>query len=92
MKAGIRAARQPGEKGRPEPRNGMHVLRHTAASVWLSAGVVSIAAVAAWLGDTVQVVLRTYAHMMPDDDGAGRKAVNAFFTARAPDVPSAGEQ
>lgn len=89
--AGIRSAREPDAKGRPEPGNGMHVLRHTAASAWLSAGV-SIAAVAAWLGDTVQIVLRTYAHLMPDDDGAGRRAVDAFFTSSAPDVQRASER
>jgi hypothetical protein len=53
---------------------------------------VSIAAVTAWLGDTVQIVLKTYAHMMPDDVSAGRKAVDAFFSSSAPDVPSASEQ
>jgi integrase len=58
---------------RPEPGTGMHVLRHTATSAWLSAGV-NVAAVAAWLGDTAQVALATYAHMMPDDDRAGRRA------------------
>lgn len=42
----------------------MHVLRHTAASAWLTAGV-DIAAVAAWLGDAVKTVPETYAHMMP---------------------------
>jgi integrase len=91
VKAAIRPAPEPGEKRRrPDPGNGMHVLRHTAASSWLSARV-NIAAVAAWLGDTVQVVSRTYAHMMPDDIAAGRQAVDAFFTGSAPDVQQAGE-
>ncbi len=52
---------------------GMHVLRHTAASAWLSAGV-DVAAVAAWLADTVQTVYATYAHMVPGAaTGAGRR-------------------
>jgi len=59
MKAGIVAARNDGEpKRRPDPGNGMHVLRHTAASAWLSAGV-DVASVAAWLGDTPHTVLET---------------------------------
>jgi len=58
----------------------MHVLRHTAASAWLSQGI-SVAAVASWLGDTPQTVLATYAHLMPDDTERGRKAMDAFFTA-----------
>jgi integrase len=75
-----------------EQINGMHVLRHTAASVWLSAGL-SLAKVAAYLGDTKEVVLATYAHFMPDDDDRAREIMNVFFTARdhgscAPDVPS----
>jgi len=68
----------------------MHALRHTAASAWLAAGV-DIVSVAAWLGDTVQVVLATYAHLMPDADERGRKAMNAFFqnASCAADVQSA---
>ncbi len=59
----------------------MHALRHTAASAWLAAGV-DIVSVAAWLGDTVQMVHQTYAHLMPDADDRGRKAMNAFFAAK----------
>jgi hypothetical protein len=38
-----------------------------------------IVAVAAWLGDTVDTVHRTYAHLMPDADDRGRKAMDEFF-------------
>jgi len=38
-----------------------------------------IVAVAAWLGDTVETVHRTYAHLMPDADDRGRKAKDEFF-------------
>lgn len=62
--------------------NGMHILRHTAASVWLSAGL-SLAKVAAYLGDTKAIVLETYAHFMPDDDDRAREIMNAFFAAAA---------
>jgi integrase len=69
--------------GVPErgPRlNGCHVLRHTAASAWLSAGM-NIAKVAAILGDTKEVVLETYAHFMPEDDDQARAVMKAFFGA-----------
>ena len=60
----------------------MHALRHTAASAWLAAGV-GITAVAAWLGDTEQTILATYAHLMPDDGDRGRKPWTCF----SPGVP-----
>ncbi len=44
----------------------------------LSAGL-SLAKVAAYLGDTKEVVLATYAHFMPDDDDRAREIMNAFF-------------
>jgi site-specific recombinase XerD len=50
-----RAAGIDPERGR---QNGCHVLRNTAASAWLSAGL-SLAKVAAYLGDTKEVVLAT---------------------------------
>jgi integrase len=90
-KAGIVPARKPGEKRAPARDQGMHALRHTAASAWLSAGV-GVPAVAAWLGDAQTTVLDTYAHFMPDDDDRGRRAMDEFFTRSAPDVPSAGER
>ena len=58
--------------------NGMHVLRHTAASQWLSRGL-NVAKVAAYLGDTVAVVLQTYAHWMPADDDLGRAIMDGFL-------------
>jgi integrase len=72
----------------------MHVLQHTAASAWLSAGA-DIVAVAAWLGDTVETVYKTYARLMPDADDRGRKAIDRFFRppereGSALDVPSDG--
>jgi integrase len=90
-KAEIVPVRAPGEKRAPAPDQGMHALRHTAASAWLSAGV-GVPAVAAWLGDTEKTILDTYAHFMPDDDDRGRKAMDLFFQRSAPDVPSAGER
>ncbi len=39
----------------------------------------SLAKVAAYLGDTKEVVLATYAHFMPDDDDRAREIMDAFF-------------
>jgi integrase len=72
----------------------VHRLRHTYASAQLRAGV-DVVRVAAWMGDTVDMIVKTYAHLMPDDDGDadGRAAVEAFFgtapgdSAGAPGVP-----
>ena len=52
-------------------------------------------AVAAWLGDTVETVHRTYAHLMPDADDRGRTAMDQFFNrigyeGSALNVPSDG--
>lgn len=58
--------------------NGCHVLRHTAASAWLSGGM-NIAKVAALLGDTKEIVVRTYAHFMPEDDDQARMIMRRFF-------------
>jgi integrase len=71
----------------PERRrqNGCHVLRHTAASAWLSAGL-SLAKVAAYLGGTKEVVLATYARFMPDDDGRAREIMSAFFAPTREDA------
>ena len=54
------------------------MLRHTAASAWLSSGL-GLPKVAALLGDTKEVVLATYTHFMPDDDDRAREMMNAFF-------------
>lgn len=59
--------------------NGMHILRHSAASRWLSKGL-NPAKVAAYLGDTVAVVIGTYAHWLPDDDNLGRAIMDGYLT------------
>ena len=71
---------------------GIHRLRHTFASVQLRDGT-DVVRVAAWLGDTVEMVTSTYAHLMPDDrDGedAGRAASAAFLASCARSVPDSG--
>jgi hypothetical protein len=77
-----------------EPSSYGQKVRHTAASIWLSMGA-DIVAVAAWLGDPVETVHRTYAHLMPDADDRGRTAMDQFFNrigyeGSALDVPSDG--
>lgn len=75
--------------------NGMHVLRHTAASAWLAAGV-DVRTVAEYLGHSDPgFTLRVYAHLMPDAADRARKAMDAFFqpaddSASALGVPSGG--
>lgn len=82
--------------GAPDDReNGVHVLRHTAASAWLAAGV-DIRTVAEFLGHSDPAfTLRVYSHLMPDAADRARKAMDLFF-AGAPGesalgVPSEGK-
>lgn len=79
--------------------NGMHVLRHTYASVTLANGV-DVLKLAAWLGhDDPGFTLRTYTHFVPDLADRGRAAVDDFLEPEAGsdvgssalDVPSEGE-
>lgn len=58
---------------------GMHVLRHSAASRWLSNGL-NPAKVAAYLGDTLAVVIDTYSHWLPVDEDMGRAIMDAYLT------------
>jgi integrase len=60
-------------------RNGMHVLRHTYASVLLDAGE-SIKALAAYLGHADPgFTLRTYTHLLPTSEDRTRKAIDRAF-------------
>jgi integrase len=69
--------------------NGMHALRHTAASAWLAAGV-DVRTVAEYLGHSDPgFTLRTYTHLMPDAADRARRAMDAFFARGSSDVPSA---
>ena len=70
----------------------MHALRHY-GRVGMAEQGADIVAVAAWLGDTVETVHRTCAHLMPGADYRGRAAMDEFFEragdeGSAPDVPS----
>lgn len=77
-----RAGRKRKVKDYPDSRvHGFHVLRHTFASVMLDARE-PIVAVSKWLGHAdPSITLRVYAHMMPEADGRGRAAIDAWFAS-----------
>ncbi len=74
-----RAWKAAGVPDRRPRANGMHILRHSAASRWLSKGL-NPAKVAAYLGDTVAVVIGTYSHWLPDDESIGRAIMDDYLT------------
>lgn len=77
--AGLIPQREPG-KGWAEARyDGCHRLRHTAVSHWLNDGV-PVEAVAEWIGDSVAMVHKTYAHMVPGAEDRGRAAMARFWS------------
>lgn len=60
----------------PTQRNGMHVLRHTYASMQLEHGT-SIRALAEYLGHhDPGFMLRTYTHLMPASEDRARAAID----------------
>jgi integrase len=59
--------------------NGMHILRHSVAARWMSKGL-NPSKVAAYLGDTVAVVIEFYSHWLPEDDDLGRAIVDDYVT------------
>ncbi|MEU9509156.1 site-specific integrase [Micromonospora sp. NPDC048170] len=73
-KPAIRATAIPDDR-----RNGMHVLRHTYASVLLDAGE-SIKALSTYLGHADPgFTLRTYTHLLPTSEDRTRRAIDAAF-------------
>jgi integrase len=58
------------------PMGSLHILRHTAASLALTAGV-PVHIVAARLGDDPKTVLSTYAHLLPSSDEIAAERVAA---------------
>lgn len=71
--------RRPNTKHAAAPDDGFHALRHTFASVQLDARE-SVVAVSKWLGHSdPSITLKIYAHMMPEADGRGRTAMDAWF-------------
>lgn len=71
--------RRPNTKHAAAPEEGFHALRHTFASVQLDARE-SVVSVSKWLGHSdPSITLKIYAHMMPEADGRGRAAMDAWF-------------
>jgi integrase len=62
------------------PTGTLHVLRHTHATMLLTAGV-PVHVVAARLVDTPQTVLATYAHLLPSSDELAAERVAAELAA-----------
>jgi integrase len=91
--AGIIPERKRGAKRYAESRDdGPHRLRHTGVSQWLDGGA-SVTDVAEWIGDSVEMVHKTYAHMMPGADEKARTATSRYFAKLAPSariVPQRG--
>lgn len=67
--------------GAPADRaNGMHVLRHTAATTWLVHGV-DISSVAEYLGhSSISTTLTTYIHYIPHAEEKARSAMDSFLS------------
>jgi integrase len=62
------------------PVGSMHVLRHTAATLALTANPpVPLHVVAGRLGDDPKTVLSTYAHLLPHSDAMAAEAVAAVL-------------
>lgn len=63
---------------------GFHCLRHTFASVQLDARENPVA-VSKWLGHAdAAITLKVYGHFLPEADGRGRQAMDAWFASDAP--------
>ena len=61
------------------PTGSLHTLRHTAATLALTAGV-PVHIVAARLGDTPQTLLSTYAHLLPSSDETAAERIAQALT------------
>jgi len=67
-------------KGAGIPTGTLHTLRHTAATLALTAGV-PVHIVAARLGDDAKTVLSTYAHLLPQSDEMAAERVAAALVS-----------
>ena len=63
------------------PTGTLHVLRHTAATLALTAGV-PVHIVAARLGDRAETILATYAHLLPQSDELAAETVAAVLVSK----------
>jgi integrase len=73
------------------PTGSLHVLRHTSATLALTASPpVPLHVVAGRLGDRPEQVLRTYAHLLPHSDGLAADAIAAEILVDKPLTEPAG--
>jgi integrase len=73
------------------PEHGFHCLRHTFASVQLDSRENPVA-VSKWLGHAdAAITLRVYGHFLPDADGRGRQAMDAWFASTQDSAASSPE-
>lgn len=70
------------EKAGLPPGTSSHDLRHHFVSVLLDAGL-PVQEVAARIGDTIETVNRTYAHLMPEREDRTRQAISAAWSRPA---------
>lgn len=68
------------------PSGSLHILRHTAATLALTAGV-PLHIVAARLGDNPAILLGVYAHLLPHSDAQAAEAVAAALVSGSVDKP-----
>ncbi|WP_146509514.1 site-specific integrase [Thalassoglobus neptunius] len=61
---------------------GFHTARHTAASIALSNGL-PVTKAAAWLGDRVDTLLRTYAHWIDQDHSEAANMMQQFYEKKS---------
>ncbi|KAB1979275.1 tyrosine-type recombinase/integrase [Streptomyces triticiradicis] len=68
--------------------HGFHCLRHTYASVQLDSRENPVA-VSKWLGHAdASITLKVYGHFLPEADGRGRQAMDAWFSNSPDSAPS----
>jgi integrase len=53
-------------------------LRHSCVSAWLAAGV-DPAQIAEWVGHSIAILHRVYAHVLPGRDEVARRRIETFF-------------
>lgn len=91
IREGVKRRRKDGRGNRmvyeAAHEHGFHCLRHTFASVQLDSRENPVA-VSKWLGHAdAAITLRVYGHFLPEADGRGRQAMDAWF-ADSPVSPS----
>lgn len=65
--------------GLQDPQPTPHSLRHTAITLWISAGVTNRLKLARWAGhESVAMIDKVYGHLLPDDSAEERRTLSAL--------------